>query len=99
MWKIFNEVFDCLPLAAVVNRKFMIRKDHTFACMEDSHPIFILLTRSRTSTVYAKSPPQVPSETLSGQTLSRSKTGRSEAEELAGCSVGEWLTSSSSTTG
>lgn len=56
VWKLFNEVFDYLPLAALVNRNVYSTQKISSASTEGSLPIFIRSKKSMTSNVSARSP-------------------------------------------
>lgn len=67
VWKIFNEVFDYLPLAAVVNRKSSLMQNKYFACTEDSLRIYIRLKKLTILIESAKYPLLEDSEIWFGQ--------------------------------
>lgn len=75
IWKLFNDVFDYLPLAALINSTYHSSQIRFFACTEGCLPTSTPSNRSTISTEYAKYPLPAVSAIWCGRIPSKSTGG------------------------
>lgn len=88
VWRLFNDAFDYLPLAATVNRIPINMQAVCFVSTEASRLIYIRSSTSKISTASPKFLLQGPWEIWCGQTHRKYKIGPWDPEAWGGFSAG-----------